>query len=75
MGNAGVSAPLRVNRVDLAMRRMDAVEIAWAAGVITEIQVLGPARADWPCLIPGLVDAHVHIESVLNNVQTNVLIE
>ena len=65
MGNAGVSAPLRVNRVDLAMRRMDAVEIAWAAGVITEIQVLGPARADWPCLIPGLVDAHVHIESSL----------
>lgn len=57
--------PLRVNRVDLAERCIEAVELSWAAGRITGIKSLGPAHADWPYLIPGFVDAHVHIESSL----------
>ena len=59
------SGSIRANLVDIAARRVFAAEIGWAAGVIGRIDELGGANPAWPCLIPGFIDAHVHIESSL----------
>ena len=59
------SGSIRANLVDIAARRVFAAEIGWAAGVIGRIDELGAANPAWPCLIPGFIDAHVHIESSL----------
>lgn len=59
------SGSVRANLVDIAARRVFAAEIGWAAGVIGRIDELGGANPAWPCLIPGFIDAHVHIESSL----------
>ena len=59
------SGSVRANLVDIAARRILAAEIGWSAGVIGRIDELGAANPAWPCLIPGFIDAHVHIESSL----------
>lgn len=59
------SGSVRANLVDIAARRVFAAEIGWSAGVIGRIDELGAANPAWPCLIPGFIDAHVHIESSL----------
>lgn len=59
------SGSIRANLVDIAARRVFAAEIGWSAGVIGRIDELGAANPAWPCLIPGFIDAHVHIESSL----------
>lgn len=59
------SGSIRANLVDIAARRVFAAEIGWSAGVIGRIDELGAANPAWPCLMPGFIDAHVHIESSL----------
>lgn len=59
------SGSVQANLVDIAARRVFAAEIGWSAGVIGRIDELGAANPAWPCLIPGFIDAHVHIESSL----------
>ncbi len=59
------SGSVRANLVDIAARRVFAAEIGWSAGVIGHIDELGAANPAWPCLMPGFIDAHVHIESSL----------
>ena len=59
------SGSVRANLVDIAARRVFAAEIGWSAGVIGRIDELGAANPAWPCLMPGFIDAHVHIESSL----------
>ena len=59
------SGSVRANLVDIAARRIFAAEIGWSAGVIGRIDELGAANPAWPCLLPGFIDAHVHIESSL----------
>jgi adenine deaminase len=51
------------NIVDLHQRRIDFGEVQWRDGRITRIERLGPERAGQSYLLPGFVDAHVHIES------------
>ncbi len=57
------SGTLQANRIDIEERTIRFVELSWGAGVITALRDLGPERLDAPYLLPGFVDAHVHIES------------
>lgn len=59
------SGSVRANLVDITARRILAAEIGWSAGVIGRIDEQGAVNPAWPCLIPGFIDAHVHIESSL----------
>jgi adenine deaminase len=54
---------ITANLVDVVARTVRHARVVWQGGVITAIEVLGPERPDAPYLAPGLVDAHVHIES------------
>jgi adenine deaminase len=58
-GNGEITA----NLVDIEGRKVHYGRLSWRDGVITGITSLGPERSDAPYLSPGLVDAHVHIES------------
>ncbi|MCK9396235.1 MAG: adenine deaminase [Methylobacter sp.] len=57
------SGSLIVNYVALAEKNVFFAEISWQEGIITAIQTLGSENPDYPYLIPGFIDAHVHIES------------
>lgn len=59
------SGVLHCNHVDVAGRRIRAAEVAWDDGQVVRIDELGPENSDWPYLLPGFIDAHVHIESSL----------
>jgi adenine deaminase len=61
--NAAIDATLEANRVDLVAMRVHHARIQVAQGRIVAIDDLGPPNQGFPHLIPGLVDAHVHIES------------
>ena len=50
--------------VDLQARRVLAGSVEWRAGRITRI-VADPAGKGGPLIMPGFVDAHIHIESSL----------
>jgi adenine deaminase len=50
--------------VDLHARRVFAGRIEWQAGKITQIAA-DPAGKGGPLILPGFVDAHIHIESSL----------
>ena len=51
------------NWVDLVGRRIAWATVHWADGRIARIEQHGPERPGAPCLLPGFVDAHVHVES------------
>lgn len=54
---------IETNRVDIEARSVERVALAWRDGRIAAIERLGAADPALPCLLPGFVDAHVHIES------------
>ncbi len=56
---------ITANLVDLHARRIVAAELTWRGGRIEAIHELGPERPGLAYLLPGFVDAHVHIESSL----------
>jgi len=49
--------------VHVADKRITPARVQWRDGVITAIQAVDAATDNLPYLIPGFVDAHVHIES------------
>lgn len=59
------SGTLRANVVDIEARRIVVAEVRWADGRIIALDVRGPQRHGLPYLVPGFIDAHVHIESSL----------
>lgn len=63
MTSAPRSGSLRANIVDLSEGRVMAGEVVWADGVITGVEASGAEDPGLTCLIPGFIDAHVHIES------------
>ncbi len=56
---------LRANLVDIEDRATYAARITWAGGRITAIDQVADRDPALPVLVPGFVDAHVHIESSL----------
>lgn len=59
----GDSGSLRANLVDLQHRRSFYGELSWEQGRISAIRELSPVNESAPWLLPGFIDAHVHIES------------
>lgn len=57
------SGSLRANIVNLPERRISSGSLAWTDGVITQVDESGPEDPGLTYLIPGFIDAHVHIES------------
>ncbi len=57
------SGQLLANLVDIAAKRIFKAAIVWSDGVITEIRELAGVDSSCPYLLPGFIDAHVHIES------------
>ncbi len=53
------------NLVDLRARRLFTARLAWTGGLISEVVELGPEDPGLTYLIPGFVDAHVHVESAM----------
>lgn len=54
---------LQANYVAILEKTIFFAEIHWQNGIITAIQKLGEENPDFPYLIPGFIDAHIHIES------------
>ncbi len=65
MNNAMDSGRLRVNFVDIEARHIACAMVSWQAGVLLERQWLGACEPGLPFLLPGFVDAHVHVESAM----------
>ncbi len=59
------SGQITANRVDILARRITWCSVHWEDGRISAIEEHGPERPGQPYLLPGLVDAHVHIESAM----------
>ncbi len=57
------SGKLTTNYVDIKARRIFHARIEWRDGKITQIVDLGAVQSASGYLIPGFIDAHVHIES------------
>ena len=53
---------LRANFVDIPQRRVYPVELQWSAGIITSLTPISTEEI-LPFLLPGFIDAHVHVES------------
>ena len=51
------------NLVNLFAKTIHLAEISINAANIDQISILGPESANFPYVLPGFVDAHVHIES------------
>lgn len=57
------SGRLTANYVDIEARRIFHARIEWHDGKVSQIVDLGREQSDAAYLIPGFIDAHVHIES------------
>jgi adenine deaminase len=57
------SGSYTANIVDVLQRRIASGRVAWRDGVITQVDSNGPEIPGLSYLIPGFVDAHVHVES------------
>jgi adenine deaminase len=56
---------IHANIVQIEARSIQAGTLEWREGVITRIRVQGEPDPDLPYLLPGFIDAHVHIESAM----------
>ena len=56
---------IRANLIDLERRRIHAAAVSWSAGRIVAITTLGPPDPSLDYLLPGFIDAHVHVESTM----------
>lgn len=54
---------LEANILDPINRRSGFGTIQVVEGIITDLQLFGPEKAGAPYVLPGFVDAHIHIES------------
>lgn len=57
------SGRIKTNYVDIIQQQIFLAEIVWKNGIIKEISHLGNEDSTAHYLIPGFIDAHVHIES------------
>jgi len=57
------SGKIKINYVDIIHQQIFLAEIVWKNGIIKEITHLGNEDSTAHYLIPGFIDAHVHIES------------
>lgn len=57
------SGTLRANIVQVMERRIAAGRVAWEGGILTGVEMDAAQDPSLGYLIPGFVDAHVHIES------------
>lgn len=62
IGSRGV---VTLNLVQVVERQIIKAEVTWDAGRIIAIRVLGSEEPGLNYLIPGFIDAHVHIESTM----------
>lgn len=60
---SSTSGELTANLLFIDQRRIAAARLCWSDGLITVIRELGAESTDLPYLLPGFVDAHVHVES------------
>jgi len=58
-----INGEITANLVDIKSRNVHYGKLTWQNGIITAIEHLGEERPDQAYLTPGLIDAHVHIES------------
>jgi len=58
-----LSFSLEANIVDVINRKIGFGEIEVADGLIKAIDITGEEQKDQPYLLPGFIDAHIHIES------------
>lgn len=65
MNQTPLRGSLHANIVNLPERRIAAGTVAWADGIITRVDETGPEDPGLTTLIPGFIDAHVHIESAM----------
>lgn len=65
MNQPPLCGSLRANIVHLPERRIAAGTVEWADGIITRVVETGPADPGLTYLMPGFIDAHVHIESAM----------
>lgn len=63
MQTSQASGALSANLVDLESRRIFAGRVEWHDGVILRLLEEGPENPGLSYLLPGFIDAHVHIES------------
>ncbi len=54
---------LTINYVNILQQHIFLAEVVWQEGVIIKIKRLGKENSEYSYLIPGFIDAHVHIES------------
>lgn len=54
---------IKTNYVDVKQRQIFLADVSWQQGIIQDIRHLGNENPDYSYLLPGFVDAHVHIES------------
>lgn len=59
------SGTLTANLVDIHERRIHFCRVSWVEGIITRIDSLGPETHGAAYLLPGFIDAHVHVESAM----------
>ena len=58
-----INGCVKANYVAILEKTIFSAEISWQDGIITAIKKLGAENPDHPYLIPGFIDAHIHIES------------
>jgi adenine deaminase len=59
------SGSIECNVVQVLEKRIFHGRVSWDAGLITEVRMIGAEDPARPYLIPGFIDAHVHIESTM----------
>lgn len=59
------SGALRANVVDVIRRTIMDADVRWHDGRIVAVDGCGPPHRGQPYLVPGFIDAHIHIESSL----------
>ncbi|NOR69456.1 MAG: adenine deaminase [Methylomarinum sp.] len=57
------SGSIKTNYVDIKQQHIFLAEVIWQQGIICQIEQLGEENPEYGYLLPGFVDAHVHIES------------
>ncbi|MDD5297295.1 MAG: adenine deaminase [Rhodocyclaceae bacterium] len=59
------SGRIAANIVDIEARSIRSGAVAWKEGIITGVELYGEPDPGLPYLMPGFIDAHVHIESAM----------
>ncbi|MBI4791648.1 MAG: adenine deaminase, partial [Deltaproteobacteria bacterium] len=59
------SGCIECNVVQVLEKRIFHGRVRWSDGLLTEVHILGAEDPALPYLIPGFIDAHVHIESAM----------